>query len=137
MSAWTRCVPMTNGCQSEDYKVETKSFIDFKFFSQRLKTVTSYQNSLMYHNCYSLLYKKYINTIEMHLSYGNLTVDKALSIIVLFQKEQSKYRQSFWPRQQRVLEQACRDARDVVESMRRFEGVQDMRSVDKFDTFQK
>ena len=103
--------------------------MDFDFFIQRLNAITDYQTRFFYKKKEILKYQEEVSKLaEMLLRYhelGYTPVDTFKAVVDGYEKT-IKSRKYFY-QSTRVLEQACRDVRDVLESFRAFEGMEGFR----------
>jgi len=99
--------------------------MDLEFFMKRINTVTTYQ-------CRSILSKRdkafyFLNIVKIkdlfykYDRYGTKSVDTFHSLLNHFENEQESQKRFF--QSSRILTQAFRDARDVLEGMRRYDGM--------------
>lgn len=103
--------------------------MDRDFFSKRLFSIAFYQYQYIPFKIERLYYFKYIRKLRYHLitlGYdGKNDVDKALSYIHAFEdRESRRIKNGFICKPKKALHLACSDAKDVVESMRRYEGIE-------------
>ncbi len=99
--------------------------MDTFFLSQRLLTIARHRHKSIYFKKERLYYYRYMLKLSYNLEYlGNPEVDKALAYVKSFEFRQSKrIRNGFFYKPKRMLALACEDARDVLEGMRRWDGV--------------
>jgi hypothetical protein len=103
--------------------------VDLEFFSNRLHTIASYQYGYIGLKSEQKYYFRYVKKLRyklLTLGYNGISeVNRALNLIKSFEeKEQYRVKNGLLCKPRKALEQACEDCRDVMESMRRYEGVE-------------
>ena len=102
--------------------------MDIQFFSKRLLVIARYRHQGLWLRREKLYYFKYIRKLNNHLKTlgysGAEDITKAMNYIRVFEKKESKrVRNGFFSKPSRILGLACADTRDVLNGMKRFEGV--------------
>lgn len=98
--------------------------MDNSFFSQRLLTIArhTYQNICLKKD--RRYYHRYVCKLSYNLEYLNTQdIDQLISFVEEFKDKQSKrIKNGIFIKPKNMLVLACRDTKDVLESMQRFDG---------------
>ena len=99
--------------------------MDNDFFSKHLLTIARETYVHILFKKERLYYYKYIRKLRYHVIHlSDRSVDNALGYVDAFEYTQSKrIKNGVFVKPKKMLALACKDVRDVVKSMRRFEGV--------------
>ena len=102
--------------------------MDIQFFSKRLLVIAKYRHHGIWLRRERLYYFKYIRKLNNHLKTlgysGVEDISRAMNYIRVFEKKEAKrVRNGFFSKPGRILELACADTIDVLNGMKRFEGV--------------
>jgi hypothetical protein len=111
--------------------------MNHNFLAERMKVISEYQRSKISTKKDGDYYIAYINKLTSKLVVQACTIDEdilahLLDYITNFERfEYPKIRNGIFHKPKDAFRLACQDARDVVNSMRRWEGVQDVYDVYK------
>lgn len=99
--------------------------MDTFFLSQRLLTIARYRHSFILFKKERLYYYRYMIKLSYNLEYlGAKNIEEALRFVKKFRAGQAKrIRDGFFIKPRKALFLACMDAEDVLQSMKRYEGV--------------
>lgn len=99
--------------------------MDTSFLSQRLLTIARYRHSHILLKKERLYYYRYMLKLSYNLEYlGAKDVNEALGYVQKFRDTQGRrIRDGFFIKPRKALFLACVDAQDVLQSMKRYEGV--------------
>jgi hypothetical protein len=99
--------------------------MDTSFFSQHLLTIARYRYPQLLFAKERLYYYLYVRKLNCHIiSFGSRNVKENLEYVQDFEYKQSQRIKNGWLiKPKKMLALACRDTKDVLQSMKRFEGV--------------
>jgi hypothetical protein len=98
--------------------------MDYIFFQKHLLTIARYTHSRILFRKERLYYYKFVRKLSYHIRYlDDKNVTKAIAYVGIFEdRQERRIRNGFFIKPRKVLRLACQDVKDVLESMKRFEG---------------
>jgi hypothetical protein len=115
--------------------------MDRNFLEERMYVIGNYQKGRIKHQKDREYYLAYLNKITYKImglaciNYKNATDLLPQYIEDFLRRESRQVKNGLFTRPKEMLYLACRDANDVVNSMRRWDGVEDVYNVEKIYGF--
>jgi hypothetical protein len=96
------------------------------FFLQRLLTIAQYRHSRILLKKERRYYQRYVMKLSYHIEhlYGK-NITEAIQYVEEFESRQgSRVKNGFFTKPRKALSLACADVKDVLESMKRWDGIE-------------
>lgn len=99
--------------------------MDLILFQERLTTIAKHRYSQLLMKEERPYYFRYIMKLNYHIKYlQNKEIDKAMEYVNDFEDKQTKrIKDGMFVRPRNMVKLACKDARDVLQAMKRWEGL--------------